>query len=273
MTGSVVVKGSLSGAVSFPEQGLKGQVVVGAATPFTKTWTGSATVGSFALGTAPYYAMTSLGLGRGAIGLVPFHLYDDDCLPINRDPAGLTRIQAFLDARDPLCARFYGPVVASVPASQAVLIEGFEGGQWVNRNALFTVAFDDLIGGDRRGIKLLDSVANETNVQVGITYRMRPVLGGDGKRLLRCDLGLGTANPEVADFEYKFALSEGCYSRIVDYNLDDVVNPDDIGDFITDYFTVPPPPSSFSKLDVNYDGVVNPDDLGDFITAYFYACG
>ena len=49
----------------------------------------------------------------------------------------------------------------------------------------------------------------------------------------------------------------------IDFNLDRVVNPDDLGDFITAYF------SSESTTDYNDDGVINPDDLGDYITAYF----
>lgn len=49
----------------------------------------------------------------------------------------------------------------------------------------------------------------------------------------------------------------------IDFNLDRVVNPDDLGDFITAYF------STDSTTDFNDDGVINPDDLGDYITAYF----
>ncbi len=53
-----------------------------------------------------------------------------------------------------------------------------------------------------------------------------------------------------------------------DYNLDGVLNADDIGDFITGYFNVP----SDAATDFNADGVINADDLGDFITAYFNGC-
>ena len=51
----------------------------------------------------------------------------------------------------------------------------------------------------------------------------------------------------------------------LDFNHDTVVNPDDLGDFITAYFDAPPDP----RTEFNGDGVINPDDLGDFITAYF----
>ncbi len=71
-----------------------------------------------------------------------------------------------------------------------------------------------------------------------------------------------------------------------DYNLDGVVNPDDLGDFITDYYTSPPVPGpdgyavpcpgNAAPYDqgykVNYVPTCiepNPDQLGDFITAYY----
>ena len=76
----------------------------------------------------------------------------------------------------------------------------------------------------------------------------------------------------------------------LDYNLDTVLNPDDLGDFITDYFTDPPVPGpggyaipcpeNDSPYDagykaaftVDFSGQCNrpfPDNLGDYITAYF----
>ncbi|MFN0012050.1 MAG: hypothetical protein ACKVS8_10445 [Phycisphaerales bacterium] len=49
----------------------------------------------------------------------------------------------------------------------------------------------------------------------------------------------------------------------IDYNIDRVINPDDLGDYITAYY------SEELTTDYNDDGVINPDDLGDYITAYF----
>ncbi|MFN0012185.1 MAG: CARDB domain-containing protein [Phycisphaerales bacterium] len=53
--------------------------------------------------------------------------------------------------------------------------------------------------------------------------------------------------------------------RRLDVNLDGVVNPDDLGDFIAAYFSPQPDPVT----DFNGDGMINPDDLGDYITSYF----
>ncbi|MFN0012201.1 MAG: RHS repeat-associated core domain-containing protein [Phycisphaerales bacterium] len=51
----------------------------------------------------------------------------------------------------------------------------------------------------------------------------------------------------------------------LDYNHDGSVNPDDVGDFITDYYTTPP----IASTDFNDDDNYSPDDLGDFITLYY----
>ncbi len=76
----------------------------------------------------------------------------------------------------------------------------------------------------------------------------------------------------------------------LDYTPDGVVNPDDLGDFITDYFTAPPlpGPDGFAiacpgndpPYDLGFKAAYNssgdgqcgepfPDNLGDFITDYF----
>ncbi|MGD9690717.1 MAG: lamin tail domain-containing protein [Phycisphaerales bacterium] len=50
-----------------------------------------------------------------------------------------------------------------------------------------------------------------------------------------------------------------------DFNNDGNVDPDDLGDYINCYFSVPP----CEGADINADGNVDPDDLGDFINLYF----
>ncbi|MFN0011588.1 MAG: hypothetical protein ACKVS8_08085 [Phycisphaerales bacterium] len=78
----------------------------------------------------------------------------------------------------------------------------------------------------------------------------------------------------------------------LDYNLDGALNPDDLGDFITDYYTVPhipgpggyagPCPENDPPYDMGYKTAFTsdesvqcnapfPDNLGDFITDYYAA--
>ncbi len=84
-----------------------------------------------------------------------------------------------------------------------------------------------------------------------------------------------------------------CYSTDLDYNRDTVVNPDDLGDFIMDYFTSPAiagpggyaiacpgnaPPyhagykAAFVPLGTGQCNEPFSDNLGDYITAHFDPC-
>ncbi len=53
-----------------------------------------------------------------------------------------------------------------------------------------------------------------------------------------------------------------------DFNLDGVVDPDDLADSIACYFSTPP----CAAADFNGDGAVDPDDLSDVIATYFQGC-
>ncbi|MGD9690348.1 MAG: proprotein convertase P-domain-containing protein [Phycisphaerales bacterium] len=57
-----------------------------------------------------------------------------------------------------------------------------------------------------------------------------------------------------------------------DFNLDGVVNADDLGDFINCYFGETANPGTCLQADFNDDGIVNADDLGDFINVFFTGC-
>ena len=88
-------------------------------------------------------------------------------------------------------------------------------------------------------------------------------------------------------------IGDACESVCeVEYNLDGSLNPDDLGDYITDYFTAPPIPGpggyavacpeNEAPYDQGYKAAFVPggsqcnppfpDNLGDYITAYFAGC-
>ena len=54
-----------------------------------------------------------------------------------------------------------------------------------------------------------------------------------------------------------------CRTCPADFGQDGIINPDDLGDYITLYFQSDP------LTEFNNDGSLNPDDLGDYITEYF----
>ena len=53
-----------------------------------------------------------------------------------------------------------------------------------------------------------------------------------------------------------------------DFNRDGILDPDDLADYISAFFSAPPP----ATADYNCDGLVDPDDLADYIGAYFAGC-
>ncbi len=53
-----------------------------------------------------------------------------------------------------------------------------------------------------------------------------------------------------------------------DYNADGVLDPDDIGDYITNFYDLHPS----LRADVDENGVLDPDDLGDYLSDYFSGC-
>ncbi len=58
-----------------------------------------------------------------------------------------------------------------------------------------------------------------------------------------------------------------------DFNGDSNVDPDDLSDFITCFFTNAAFPGACPEADFNMDGSADPDDLSDFITLFFTVTG
>ena len=54
-----------------------------------------------------------------------------------------------------------------------------------------------------------------------------------------------------------------------DFNGDDLLNPDDLSDYINAYFNQ----AQGSRADFNADGVTNHNDLTDYLSAFFNGCG
>ncbi len=127
--------------------------------------------------------------------------------------------------------------------------------------------------------------ANDAASNFGLIVVGHEVPGGTAKRFWSREAAVAADRPRLI-----LTLAPAC---VLDYNLDTVVNPDDLGDFITDYYTSPhiPGPGGYAiacaenapPYDAGYktaftvdgSGQCNepfPDNLGDFITAYFQGC-
>ncbi len=283
---------------------LGGQVIINGANQ-GGAWAGTVVVGGTTLApdASGVYTTPSPMLGLGAVGLVPFNLYRQDCFPpqATETSAPMIRNVAFDDpdpAGDhaPVRLRFYGPIALpeSVPAIGtvkvylgAVLPENDVTADW--RAALGPVPFN--VG--RNELRLwFNSV--EGSVPPQGTYNVVAALDGT-EAVLRCALDLAP-DPAVVPFTYTFTVTDqatGCGSYELDFNADGVVNPDDIGDFVTAYFMVPVVagpggyaiscPANAPPYHLGYQAAYtlsgagqcaepNPDNLGDYITQYFEEC-
>ena len=82
----------------------------------------------------------------------------------------------------------------------------------------------------------------------------------------QCDINGGLLADLNGNGVWDLAEGMGNNGCVADVNGDGVVNPDDLGDWIANYFGGEPMDRC---ADFNGDGVVNPDDIGDFVTWYY----
>ncbi len=279
--------------------GLGGQVLInGAASNPAGEWAGTVSVGGTSLSGTPEYSTPSAVLGLGAVGLAPFAIYRQDCFPpqASASAAPLIRNSAFDDANTPpIRIRFYGPITLPTGTTNATntirVVREATGGD-VDVTADWSATIGSVPFNPFRKELQLSFIA-AGGVPITGTYRVETAAAPAPQ--LACDLGLST-NPAVQTFTYKFTVTDeatGCGSYELDYNQDSVVNPDDLGDFITDYYTDPlvagpggyaiACPENSAPFTLGYKAAYtltgsgqcfepNPDNLGDYITQYYAEC-
>jgi len=94
-----------------------------------------------------------------------------------------------------------------------------------------------------------------------------PVTGGTTYRFMVASKNQFVPNGNgdgILDFNFQYA-AVACPA---DFNADGTLDPDDLADYISAFFSQPPAQSA----DFNGDGAVDPDDLADYINAYFAGC-
>ncbi|MGD9690848.1 MAG: hypothetical protein AB7K52_15100 [Phycisphaerales bacterium] len=110
------------------------------------------------------------------------------------------------------------------------------------------------------------SLPSQTGMWVDIDAEWTAPEGVTSIELAIRDLNTATfPNDFYLDDLVMLAADEPCAP---DFNGDGNLDPDDLGDFINCYFSMPACP----EADFNSDGNTDPDDLGDFINAYFAGC-
>lgn len=289
--GLVRIGGSLSGPITCStNSGLTGQVVINAANA-SGSWTNTAnslvtlkdnTGASVVLApnqppprTAPYYEVASSGLGGGAIGLVPYHLYQVDCDPPYAAEPGGTLLDSQFNHRNPLGSgsnnrsvvlRFYGPVYKPTSASP-VKLEYLWQGDWIDRTGSANIDCEDSSSSTLRTISIYGGTASQAFYKG--EYRVSLIETSETR--LRCAQTTAASPPVVPSFGYYyFTLVEDCNNNNSSDALDLTVHynndPEEpkIYDWNNDGLIDACDRDGFCIADFNMDGFVNGDDYDLF---------
>jgi hypothetical protein len=153
-------------------------------------------------------------------------------------------------------------------------ITGHTCGQWVLYRAVWPIALareqiqNFMVGAppDQRPYDpLFDGVPNRLKVVLAHFHNNLPASGvvfWDDIRVVQ--LAPGETPPPVTPVQGDNLCPSTCP---LDFNGDGTVDPDDLSDYISCYFSLPP----CAQADFNSDGNTDPDDLSDYIAGYFGA--
>jgi len=100
-------------------------------------------------------------------------------------------------------------------------------------------------------------IDDSCGLQTTITF---PTIVGQQYLVRIAGFGSDTGSGQI-----QFSCASTCQA---DFNLDGNLDPDDLADYISAFFSQPPAQAA----DFNQDGIVDPDDLADYITAFFQGC-
>lgn len=285
---TITIERSLVGTISFPANGLQGQIIVNGDN-VGGTWSGSVVVGAIQLdpgqsldaNKAPYYTRLASTLGGGSVGLAPFHLHGSNCTP-SHDPDGAgigidaDVINADTDAH--VFCTFYGPIARATPGNtwkQHFNIWcrplGSTSCTWFQVNDAFAVSGPgEGTWGEPRALGLARA-SSDIFIAPGI-YRVEPV-AADSVRCAGVTSSPAVVWPEITcddsgiGLGYVFKVTgEGADCHLADFNHSGGVTVQDIFDFLAAYFASDP------SADVNNSGSVSVQDIFDFLAAYF-GCG
>lgn len=190
-----------------PVDGLAGCVILNASNS-TFGWSGDVKVDGITLSPtsygAPYYTIASSALGGGAVGLVPYHLYVNDCSPVSTGSPGPSLFDSVLNHRfnDPdrdksIYLRFYGPVFAVPDTTRPVRIEYNTGSNWIDISHHFYINVESTAASTSREVEIHGG--NGESAFMPGEYRISPVAGR-----LKCAQTTAASAPDVGDFMYYF---------------------------------------------------------------------
>ncbi len=233
LVGTIRLSGSLpsSASIQVPSGGLEGQVIINA-DGTSGAWSGTVHVNGASLTSPPYYSEDSSSVGGGAVGLVPFHLYDSDCDPPNGvDGCSLSYNSRTWTAagggdRETIILRHYGPVFSSADPSVNPLIIKAQSWyictptpcpgeygvltSWTDESSDFDVYVEGNGSRDVWVARKLDEDGNPRPISTDYAYQISLVESG-GATTLRSDGTTAATAPNVIGYPYE--ISPICESR------------------------------------------------------------
>ena len=236
--------------IQVPTFGLQGQIIINADGIAGGAWNAPVRIGpngdpNQVLLNGPRYPYSSAFLGGGSVGLVPFRLHDESCIPANGQSIQVSPSGPPLTVQ----LRHFGPVswTGALPVT-------------IDRRPLGTFgAFVPVPSSQFSAASSLDS----TNVLL-----VGPSGGGSGftpgyQYRIRSTSALRSAVPSLPgvqwDFDYIISVVPGAAACAGDVNGDQAVDVDDLLAVINHWGG--PPPAQQPAIDTNSDGVIDVDDL------------
>ncbi|UCD74854.1 MAG: hypothetical protein JSV91_13840 [Phycisphaerales bacterium] len=233
--------------LELPPDGLAGQIIINGDGDSSGAWTAPVYLGpdgdpNRILLDAPHYTRPAEMMNRGSVGLVPFALHDESCLPANGEAVTFDESEPLTELR----LRHYGPVRwdASPPVAVARRLAG-SGGSFI---VMPSHLFEYLPADDDPNTIVVRPVGRAACIEPGYEYRVQP------NALLLSDV---PAQPPVQwDQDYQIVVEippcEG------DLTADGQVNIDDLFMVLAHWGPVG---GGGSAADLDGNGVVNIDDL------------
>ncbi len=193
-------------------------------------------------------------------------------------------------------------IASGISGDGSTIVGGYAAGAWGQRAVRWTGAYGGELLPELPGAPAVPnsgarSASADGRIIVGYATSNDPAADGEAvvwtyRGAVAVKAALASAGIDTAGWSLFWANAVSADGRIVvgygldpqgrtqawravlpeelDFNIDGVVNPDDLGDYITDYFQLDAQNEPVcDHCDFNLDRTLNPDDLGDYITAYF----
>lgn len=262
--GALVIAGSLSGDLDFGS--ISGQVVVNADGFGSDTWTStSAVVNGVTLTRLPHYPELPSDIGGGAIGLVPFSIHREACVPVHDSTVNETCAATMKPGPCDVQIRFYGPVTGPTTPGGSFLVECRPIGTtlpWDDISSDFEAAFS----ADCRTVTLAPVASPSACWANGHIFRVTP------KAALVCKDVPHSVSADPSR-KYVFIVEQNACAAADMYTTsncsagpDGIVDLSDFSCYLSDYSVSDP------KADITGNGTCDLATSGDGVTLSDFSC-